>query len=155
MTTKATGKSEAAKAVETYRRSDRTNSNLVRMMMKALEFAPQVRLPGRMTGTIVRYNDGSMAFVNLDTMEAMTMIKPDQIAVASEAMQESQGISTESWMRTITHGRALYVSQTICNICGDYRRPISKDELGRERYACEQGCQSPENSPRDRAETAA
>ena len=140
MTTKAAAKSEAARAVENYRRSDGSNTSLARMVMKALEFAPQVKLPGKLTGTVARYPDGSMAFVNVETMEGMTIIRPDHVAVAAEAIQESQGISTESWMRTITHGRGLYVSQSICTGCGDYRRPISKDEMGRERYACERGC---------------
>ena len=79
--------------MENYRRSDGSNTSLARMVMKALEFAPQVKLPGKLTGTVARYPDGSMAFVNVETMEGMTIIRPDHVAVAAEAIQESQGIS--------------------------------------------------------------
>ena len=136
-------RSFAARAVENYRRASDQATRLILMATKADEFAPQVVLPGRLNGTVFRYQDGSMGFVDQYTGRAITLTKPELMAVCAEALRDSQGISTESWIRMLTYGKAPYRSQSICAGCGEYRPPISRDEQGNTRLGpCPNGCRT-------------
>ena len=163
-------KSMAAAAVGAYRSGKRSPSReqgreqnreqelarLMRMALRSERFAPGVMLPGGTVATVMRFPDGSIARVSAEARVspeaslatadaaqagAATLTRPEDVAVATEALDGPAAVETAEWLKSLTGPGPVQVSPSLCAKCRAYRPPISRGEDGQIRLGpCPNRC---------------
>lgn len=140
-------RSMAARAVQARRSGGRNQDGLLRMALRSERFAPGVMLPGGTVATVMRFPDGSFAQAQPgperpgEEPAAATLTRPEEIAVAAEALEGPDAVETAGWLGKLSGDGQVRVSRFLCSKCRAYRPPISRGEDGEARLGpCPNRC---------------